>query len=110
MSDTTATGPGADSSSTTTGGIRRETQLGWLIWRFLTAAGNRLGVVVAPGATTVSVTWERVEPTTQYGVTALPNWNTTVYLTARSTTGITLTFGTAAPGGGGAVDIVTFRS
>ena len=37
------------------------------------------------------------QPNTNYGVVATPNWNTTVYITNKATTGFRINFGTNAP-------------
>jgi len=37
-----------------------------------------------------------------------PQWNTTVWITGKTTTGFTINFGTAAPTGGSYVDWVIF--
>ena len=37
-----------------------------------------------------------------------PQWNTTVWITGKTTTGFTINFGTAAPTGGSALDWVIF--
>jgi len=80
--------------------------------RFFTSAGNRVALSVDAGATSVSWTFDRSEVDTQYGVVALASWNAGAHLPAadKSTTGLTLRFGTAAPIGGGVVDLATFRS
>lgn len=57
---------------------------------------------VTGGATAVVVT-EPFDRLPIY-ITATPNWDTTVFIVARGTTGFTLNFGTAAPGGGGTAD------
>jgi hypothetical protein len=49
------------------------------------------------------------EPDTAYGVVVTPNWLTDDRVTSKATTGFTVDFGTAAPGGGGAIDIVIVR-
>lgn len=81
-----------------------------LVVRFLTAGGNQVAVAVTAAATSVSITFPRSEPDVSYGVVATPDWDTTTYVTSKTTSGCTINFGTAAPGGGGAVDLVTFRT
>lgn len=78
--------------------------------RFFTQAGNKLAVAVVAGAANAAVTWARAEQDARYLVTATPDWSTTVYVTAKTTTGCTVNFGTVAPGGGGHVDLITARS
>lgn len=77
--------------------------------RFLTSAGNGIAQAVATGASSVAVTFPRAEVDASYGVVATPSWGTTVWVTAKSTTGCTINFGTAAPAGG-TVDFITFRT
>ena len=77
--------------------------------RFLTSAGNGIAQAVTTGAGNVAVTFPRSEVDTNYGVNATPSWNTTVWVTAKSTTGCTINFGTVAPAGA-TVDFITFRS
>jgi hypothetical protein len=62
---------------------------------------------VAGGLTTqvVTTTIDRLPAT----VTATPDWGTTVWVTGISTTGFTLHFGTAAPGGGGNVGWIVIQ-
>jgi hypothetical protein len=68
-----------------------------LLRRVLTPAGVKVAASVTAAATSVSITWPRAEGDTAYGVVATPNWLTTVAVTAQTTTGCTVTFGTAAP-------------
>ncbi len=77
--------------------------------RFLTSAGNIVGQTVTTGAGSVAVTFPRAEVDAAFGVCATPSWGTTVWVTAKSTTGCTVNFGTVAPAGG-TVDLITFRS
>lgn len=56
---------------------------------------------VAAGLTTMVVATS-IDRLPAY-VMATPSWGTTVWVTGISTTGFTLNFGTAAPGGGGTV-------
>lgn len=77
--------------------------------RFLTSAGNGIAQAVTTAATSVAVTFPRAEVDASYGVVATPSWGTTVWVTAKSTTGCTINFGTAAPAGG-TVDFITFRT
>lgn len=77
--------------------------------RFFTSAGNRVAVPVTAGAGSVSVTFPRTEPDTSYGVTATPNWSTTVWVPTKTTTACTINFGTVAPANA-TVDLITFRT
>ena len=79
-----------------------------LLYKFLTPAGQNVQLAVTNGATSVTWTFDRTEEDTTYGVVALPTWSTTTYLSARSTTAVTISFGTAA-GASATVDLLTFR-
>jgi hypothetical protein len=79
-----------------------------LLHKFLTSAGQNVQLAVGNGNTSVTWTFDRTESDTDFGVLALPNWSTTTYLSARSTTAVTISFGTAA-GANATVDILTFR-
>jgi len=65
-------------------------------------------VAVAAGATSLAVTLSLTLPTTNYAVYVTPQWNTSVWITGKTTTGFTINFGTAAPTGGSALDWVIF--
>ena len=80
-----------------------------LFRRWLTPAGNQVATSVTAAATNIAITWARAEGDATYGVLATPNWGTTVYVTAKTTAGCTVNFGTAAPVGA-TVDLATFRS
>lgn len=80
-----------------------------LVRRHLTPAGNYPAKAVTLAATTLTVTFPRAEQDTAYGVSATPSWLTTVAVTSKSTTGLTITFGTAAPASA-TCDIATYRS
>jgi hypothetical protein len=45
-----------------------------------------------------------VEDNANYTITVTPQWDTTVWVTNKATTGFTINFGTVAPGGGSFVD------
>lgn len=77
--------------------------------RFFTSAGNVAQKPVTAAATSVAITFPREEPDTDYGVSVTPNWNTTVWVSNKTTTGCTINFGTAA-GAGATIDLITFRS
>lgn len=64
---------------------------------------------VAGAAGSKSVTFAAPYPDANYSVSAVPSWSTTVYVTAISATGFTVTFGTAAPGGGGTLYVLAVR-
>jgi len=77
--------------------------------RHLTPAGNYPAKAVTLAATTLTVTFPRAEQDTAYGVSCCPNWLTTVAVTSKSTTGLTVTFGTGAPANA-TCDIATYRT
>lgn len=61
-------------------------------------------IAVAAGLNTITVNGLGADRL-PYRVMALPDWNTTVYISAgRTPQSFTLNFGTAAPGGGGNVE------
>lgn len=78
--------------------------------RWLTIGGNRVQAALGNGVTSLAVTLPRAEVDDQYGVLALPTWDTTVYLQARTATGFELHFGTATPDDQQTVDWATFRT
>ena len=65
-------------------------------------------VAVAAGATSLAVTLSSTLPSTNYAVYVTPQWNTSYWITGKTTTGFTINFGTAAPTGGSALDWVIF--
>jgi len=65
-------------------------------------------VAVAAGATSLAVTLPTTLQNTNYAVYVTPQWNTSVWITGKTTTGFTINFGTAAPTGGSALDWVVF--
>lgn len=77
--------------------------------RFFTSAGNAVALSVTATHTTLAVVFPRTEVDTKYGVAALPSWLTTIACTAKTTTGCTLSFGTAAPSGA-TIDLATYRT
>lgn len=79
-----------------------------LLHHFLTSAGQKAKLAVSNGATSVTWTFDRSEVDTDYGVLATPTWATTVRVSARATTSLTLSFGSAA-GASDTVDIIVFR-
>lgn len=74
-----------------------------------TGAGTIVRLQITNGTNTVTYTWTTPEPDANYGVVALPAYNATCYLSARSATAFTLTFSVNA-GASSFVDIITFRS
>lgn len=85
-------------------------QYGILRRRFLTLGGVGVNYAVAGAAGSTTVNLNLTEPDAVYGVFVTPSWNTTTYITAKTTTTFTVTYGTAAPGGGGTIDWIVFRS
>lgn len=76
--------------------------------RVLTLAGVYVNEAVANGATSHVLAFPQTEPSTSYGVTVCPSWNTTVWVTSKTTTGCTVNFGTAA-GASDVIDVWTFK-
>jgi hypothetical protein len=62
-------------------------------------ANKGVNAPVTAGATSILITLPVTEPNNNYGVNVTPNWNTTVWVTGKTTTGFTVNFGTAAPSG-----------
>lgn len=79
-----------------------------IVHKFLTAAGQKVKLAVSNGGTSVTWTFDRTESDTDYGVVATPTWSTTVRVSSRTTTAVTLSFGSAA-GASDTVDIIVFR-
>lgn len=80
-----------------------------LVHRWLTMAGNVVSAPVTAAATSLVVVFPRQEVDTHYGVQISPNWSTTMHWSGKTTTQVTINFGTGAPAGA-LVDIVTFRA
>jgi hypothetical protein len=64
-------------------------------------------VPVAAGATSLAVTLNYTLPSTNYAVYVTPQWNTSYWITGKTTTGFTINFGTA-PATNSALDWVIF--
>jgi hypothetical protein len=74
---------------------------------------------VAPTTTTGHPSWDGAkwtvqdetgwEPDTSYGVMLQTSWNTTWSVTTKRRNGFDLSFGTAAPGGGGTISWMIVR-
>lgn len=58
---------------------------------------------VNASSTSVNITFATTKPNTNYSVSVAPSWNTTFYVTNKTTTGFTINFGTA-PGSSSPVD------
>lgn len=73
--------------------------------RYIRSTGS---VSVADGATSVTIT----DPDTDsdYMVLVEVSWNTTVFITNKTSTGFTINFGTAVPSGGRTVRWVKVRT
>jgi hypothetical protein len=67
-----------------------------------------INVSVPAGATFINITLPIAEPDTNYGVVVTPQWNTTVWVTNKTTTGFRINFGTA-PTVASALDWFLFR-
>jgi len=74
----------------------------------LTVAQKGVNVSVSASATSLAVTLPKAESDTNYGVLVVPQWNTTVWITNKTTTGFTINFGTA-PSSNSALDWFVFR-
>jgi hypothetical protein len=68
-----------------------------------------VNVAVSEGSTSLTVTLPVTEPNTSYGVLVIPQWNTNVWVTNKTTTSFTINFGTAAPTGGSYIDWFVYR-
>lgn len=68
---------------------------------YITFSNNIRGynVLVAALATSQTVTFTTAHPDANYAVFCTPNWNTTCFVTNKTTTGFTLNYGAAAPSG-----------
>lgn len=64
---------------------------------------------ITGGATTYALVLTAAFFDVLYTATAIPDWNTTIWISAQSRTGCTFSFGTAAPGGGGTLRIQVIR-
>jgi hypothetical protein len=64
-------------------------------------------VPVSAGATSLAVTLPQTLPNTNYAVYVTPQWNTSYWITNKTTTGFTINFGTA-PATNSALDWVIF--
>jgi hypothetical protein len=53
-------------------------------------------VPVPNGASNITIQLSRTQEDANYGVSVLPNWSTTVYVTMKNTTHFTINFGTPA--------------
>lgn len=76
---------------------------------FLEPGGRTVALAVTAAATSVTYPFASTEVDTNYGAVATPNWNTTAYVSARTTTSLTVSFGTAAPANA-TVSILVFRA
>lgn len=68
---------------------------------YITFSNNVRGynVGVTASATSQAVTFTTAHPDANYAVFCTPDWNTTCYVSNKTTTGFTLNYGTAAPAG-----------
>ena len=66
-------------------------------------------LAVTAAATTKVVTWSPAFYDVDYSAFGLPDWNTTIWYSAKTATSITFNFGTAAPGGGGNLLVLGIR-
>ena len=89
--------------------LREDAEFRVMRKRALTRAGNGIATAVTATATTVTITLPKTEDDANYGVVAVPNWGTTVFVTGKTTSQFVINFGTAAPASA-TVDWLTFRS
>lgn len=68
-----------------------------------------VSVAVSEGSTSINITLPVSEEDTNYGVLVTPYWNTSVWITNKTTSGFTVNFGTAAPTGGSYIDWFVYR-
>ena len=68
-----------------------------------------INAAVSEGSTSLSIVLPVAQPNANYAVLVCPNWNTTVWITGKTSTGFTINFGTPAPTGGGYVDFFVYR-
>jgi len=61
-------------------------------------------LAIAAGANFVNVAFTSPAPSAFYTLDYAPNWNTSIYWSAKTVNGFTLTFSNPAPGGGGLLD------
>ena len=90
-------------------GTRDDEQWRRLRRRALTIGGNGVNVSVTLAATSKAVVFARTEVDALYGVVITPSWLTTHAVTAKATTGFTVTFGTGAPANA-TFDFITHRT
>jgi hypothetical protein len=64
---------------------------------------------VVGGAVGLAVVLTTPFPDINYTPLCTPTWNTTCFVTAIAPTGFTISFGTAAPGGGGILYVLAVR-
>lgn len=65
-------------------------------------------LAMTTNSTSQAVTLASNEPDTSYGVSCIPNWNTTVWVTSKQTTQYTLNYATAPTGA--TMDCVLYRT
>ena len=68
-----------------------------------------VNVAVAEGLTSINITLPVSEEDADYGVLVTPHWDTSVWITNKTTSGFTVNFGTAAPTGGSYIDWFVYR-
>ncbi len=76
---------------------RDNTQYEILRRRHLTKGGIGVATAITLAAANQNIPLNFAERDTAYGVNVTPNWGTTVYVTAKTTTQFTVNFGTVAP-------------
>jgi len=85
----------------------------WLYWRTAylvrpTLKNKGINVSVPSGSSSLDISLPVEEPDAEYGVVVTPHWDTTVWVTNKTTTGFTVNFGTA-PSSDSSLDWLLFR-
>jgi hypothetical protein len=75
----------------------------------LTGNARGINVAIGSGASSVGITFPNAYAGSNYAVQCTPSYNTTCYITGKSTTGFTINFGTAAPDANQTVDWFVVR-
>lgn len=67
-------------------------------------------IALAQAITTKAITWAIAEPDTNYEVYASTTYSTTIFVTAKTTSGCTINFGTATPDANQTLDVTLMRA
>ncbi len=77
--------------------VRDDRQLNALKRRWLTPGGNQIAISVLATTTAQTIQLLDTMSTVNYGVSVMPNWNTTVWVSLKGASAFNVNFGTAAP-------------